>query len=495
MPNILEQQDLLKGLPDERLSMLMQSPTGDIPPFLVAAEAQRRQSIREQFSGGPQESVVDTLTKQLANVPQNIQAPAQQPPQMPQMPQMGGVAALQQGMRAGGYVRRYAPGGMVAPLQTRVQDIADQFGVTVDQAAEMLKNNPSLAGTTPEADYGTPPPITEMNREPSAPEMSVDLPNLTISPAELAVKQREANREAKYQEMDSYPGYGGSTAAVNKTPYQYGMTGDERRNMPTTAPRDPTGGKADTSTENQAKTDMTVDEYRAYLEKIYGTNAEDSEYIRAKLKELYAPDETSGWEKSQKWFAAAQAAIQPGQSDMQAAISALSALGGGYAQENADKRASQRDLAEALLRQEIADRQAKSESTRDIEKGVLDYRLSEEERDRSTRSATAERQLDAIKWQSQQAMEDAKILQSQVADYESDLNRHISDLRKNGFADDVAIASDPTVVALTKKINELNTKAQNAMLRARRYREAFAGATGSRSRVEFADGDTMGYLD
>jgi len=104
MPNIIEQQDLLKGLPDARLSMLMQNPTGDIPPFLVAAEAQRRQSIREQFSGGPQESVVDTLTKQLASVPQNIEAPMQTPPRMPPPQMQAGINALPQGMRRGGFV-------------------------------------------------------------------------------------------------------------------------------------------------------------------------------------------------------------------------------------------------------------------------------------------------------------------------------------------------------------------------------------------------------
>ena len=73
MPNIIEQQDLLKGLPDARLMTLLQKPVGDIPPFLVAAEAQRRQQIRQQFAGsGSKESGVDSLTKQLAGVPQNI---------------------------------------------------------------------------------------------------------------------------------------------------------------------------------------------------------------------------------------------------------------------------------------------------------------------------------------------------------------------------------------------------------------------------------------
>ncbi len=128
MPNILDQQNLLKGITDERLSSLLQNPIGVIPPFLVAAEAQRRQAIREQFSGQqPQESVVDTLTRQLAGVPQNIQSSAQ----APQAPQ--GIAAIpqqqeaqpqeaqpeQQTMNSGGYVQRYQDGSLVQTFRGR----------------------------------------------------------------------------------------------------------------------------------------------------------------------------------------------------------------------------------------------------------------------------------------------------------------------------------------------------------------------------------------
>ena len=101
MSNFIKQADLLKGLPDARIATLMQNPVGDIPPFLVAAEAQRRQAIRQQFAGdGNKESVVDTLKRQLSNVPQNIQAPMRTPPKMPppqMQPQMAGIGALPQG--------------------------------------------------------------------------------------------------------------------------------------------------------------------------------------------------------------------------------------------------------------------------------------------------------------------------------------------------------------------------------------------------------------
>jgi hypothetical protein len=389
MPNIIEQQDLLKGLPDNRLAMMMQNPTGDIPPFLVAAEAQRRQAIREQFSGGPQESVVDTLTKQLANVPQNVQAQPQTPPQMPppmMQPEMAGVAALQQqmpqqAMRRGGYVQRYQAAGLVNPLQTRVQDIATQFGVTVDQAAEMLRNNPSLGGGSSQP--GLPFRVTEENRETFANPVELNLPAITISPDELSDIQREERREAKYQEMDSAPGYGESVyanrSAIKTSPNSsMGMSfvGGVPTANPST-PSNPEAGKESTSGENKLK-GMTAAEVEKAFRDIYGTSSEDTEYMRQKLKELYSY-EPSSWEKAQKWFSAAQAAIQPGQNNWQATINALAALGGGMAEERSGQRASERELAEAMLKLEMADRAERRQAEQNIAKGMFDYRMSERE--------------------------------------------------------------------------------------------------------------------
>lgn len=128
MPNIIEQQDLLKGLPDTRLAMLLQNPVGDIPPFLVAAEAQRRQAIRQQFAGSEnKESVVDSLTKQIANVPQNIGAKTSPTEEVPDLKGIleknqeiqDQISSQQekdasQSMASGGIVRRFAGGGVAS---------------------------------------------------------------------------------------------------------------------------------------------------------------------------------------------------------------------------------------------------------------------------------------------------------------------------------------------------------------------------------------------
>lgn len=402
MPNIIEQQDLLKGLPDNRLAMMMQSPTGDIPPFLVAAEAQRRQAIRQQFAGGPQESVVDTLTKQLAGaVPQNIQSGPQQPPQMPppmMPPQMAGVAALQQqmpqqapqqAMRDGGMVRRYDVGGSVQssfynpqPGASAAEQMAQTYmflnpGMTYEEALQRAGVGQPLARPT----------VGELAAAQAGKGGVTGVGNYSV-----------LRRPSEAPTVDSYveEAATGSETSPQKMPIpstaSMGMSFTP--SVPTanpTAPRDPEAAKGGTSPQNKK---MTLDEYKRQLEGIYGVNAEDSEYIRGKLEELYG-DETSNWEKSQKWFAAAQAAMEPGQNNWQAAVNALSAFGGGMADERASERENQQALAEALLRYEMADMQERRKGEQAIAAGALEYQLAEQKDQEAREAAAYDRKLKA----------------------------------------------------------------------------------------------------
>lgn len=494
MPNIIEQQDLLKGLPDNRLAMMMQNPTGDIPPFLVAAEAQRRQSIRQQFSGGPQESVVDTLTKQMANVPQNIQAPAQMPPQMPppqmqqmpqQMPQQGaGVAALQgqqQAMRRGGMVQRYQDGSLVTPS---VQSMAA-----------------SITGMTPEEYMRQKEAERIAALGPGKAKYLLQNPTVPTTESEIAAQEFKAATEGPFSSFYSPQSvYEAAQAVTNpatpsRTPVITGMTAEERQMMqraptasPAFDPRDPSAGKKETSTNNQAKTDISVDEYKKYLEDIYGVRAEDSEYIRNKIKEMYSSEEPSGWESAQKWFAAAQAAIQPGQTNMQSAINALSTLGSGYAEERAAERASRRDMEEALLKQDIADRQAAGQSDRDIAKAVLDFKLAQEERDRAARSSAYEAQLGGYTKQADYAMKKAEMYARLSSQEQDKLDSLVSDLRKSGMVSEEEISRNPEVQRLLKRIGDINTLQQNALAESKLGMERYGEKTGSELSFETADG-------
>ena len=424
MPNIIEQQDLLKGLPDDRLATLMQNPTGDIPPFLVAAEAQRRQSIRAQFSGGPEESVVDTLTKQMANVPQNIQAPAQQPPQMPPPPQ-GGVADLQQGMRDGGYVRRYAAGALVTP--------------TVEELAS------SITGMTPEEYMRQREAERIAKLGPGKARYLLEHPTVPRTEAEIAAQEFKAATEGPFSGFYDPESVYEAARAVKKTttplstPTITGMTVDERKMMqrapvvtaaPAEQPRDPNAGQDDTS----------------YANKMAAREAE----LRKRQEELFGDTELSSWEKAQKWFAAAQAAVQPGQTDMQAAINALSAIGGGFAEEKA------------------AQRQAASEK----EKAMLQWDLARYEADRAAAAKAAEdrrkEQLGAYEFYADQAGGNVDAARVALSELSRDRKDYIASLPKDEFTGETKI--DPNDEYL-KNIEE----------QMRVFREMITGAVAQRS--------------
>ena len=358
MANIIEQQDLLKGLPDNRLAMLLQNPAGDIPPFLVAAEAQRRQSIRQQFAGSaPKESVVDSLTKQMANVPQNIQAPMKRPPMVPPTPQMAGVAALQQQqkmeqaaqnvqqpqqMRAGGMVRRYQFGGFIEPTAspTRVKDVAEQFGITVEEAAAMIKNNPDVAGGKPESSFGTPSPVKEFNSEPFARPMELDLPSITISQYDLAQKERDRLREAKYNEMDNYGGYTGKSPIGAK-----GMTAEEIA--------------GETQRLQQRLNKSGSPEPLGTEEPMPG---ETEDEFRARIEALYSGNEPSDWEKAQRWFAMSEQFLDPSRTTMQS----LAGAGRAFAEQSSRMSAAEREAnlsrEKALLEYDMMQRKSKQDA-------------------------------------------------------------------------------------------------------------------------------------
>lgn len=326
MPNIIEQQDLLKGLPDTRLAMLLQNPVADIPPFLVAAEAQRRQAIRQQFSASsPQESVVDSLTKQIANVPQNIQSSAQTPPNVPPTPQMQGVMALQQQqaiqqaaqqpqqMRAGGHVQRYQVGG------------------TVQQTGKVQPwwTIPDISGTIPNVTGWIGSKVS-------------DLASAITTPYSEMKEEREAEDtfDPKLPDVD--------LTKVNI---------DAKDKVPLTPSRDT--GKKDTSPENKSKS-------------IPEATVEDDE-IRSRLEELYGSQEPSSWEKAQRWFAMAEQFYDPSKTTGQ------SIAGAGRA------------FAEMTGEQSRAMRDAELEK----KKALLQYDVSELERQRSAAAEQARREYEA----------------------------------------------------------------------------------------------------
>ena len=77
MPNILQMQEILKSVPDQRLMQEMQQPTGRAPQFLVMTELQRRQKVRDEYQGRVQEeqtTVAEDMVRSAA--PQQVPMPS-----------------------------------------------------------------------------------------------------------------------------------------------------------------------------------------------------------------------------------------------------------------------------------------------------------------------------------------------------------------------------------------------------------------------------------
>jgi len=96
--NILEQEDLVKGAPDNLLLQEAQSPSGQLPQFLVVSEIQRRKQMRDRFSAQeqqPEQTVSDQIIAEASPQmpPQGIGA--LQPQMQPQIPPQAPVAAMQ----------------------------------------------------------------------------------------------------------------------------------------------------------------------------------------------------------------------------------------------------------------------------------------------------------------------------------------------------------------------------------------------------------------
>jgi len=62
--NILEQEDIIKGLPDDYLYAEAEQPSGQLPPFLVVSEIQRRTDMRERYEA-TQDQPQSTITQQI----------------------------------------------------------------------------------------------------------------------------------------------------------------------------------------------------------------------------------------------------------------------------------------------------------------------------------------------------------------------------------------------------------------------------------------------
>ena len=156
--NIFQQEDVIKGMPDQALMKEAQAPTGRIPQYLVVSEIQRRADMRKRFAGEqqsmPQSTVKDQIVSggivgvgQQRQAPQDgmmPQMPAAQPmpPQqpMPVPPQPMPQQMPQQAMSNGGVVRMFdGRGTPFTPQGSTLEELAESM---YDYERQKRKGNP-----------------------------------------------------------------------------------------------------------------------------------------------------------------------------------------------------------------------------------------------------------------------------------------------------------------------------------------------------------------
>jgi hypothetical protein len=179
MMNVLEQEDIIKGLPDQALMQEAQMPSGQVPQYLVVSEIQRRSDMRKRYKADqgqmPQGTVKDKVVQegimasmppqmspQMAMAPQMPQRMPQMPP--PQMPPQGIEQAMPPQMMAEGGIVKMAPGGSmpgagalygmqkeyVDPLIERAKVLAEMGVASFEDALAQLQreaqiNNPDYS--------------------------------------------------------------------------------------------------------------------------------------------------------------------------------------------------------------------------------------------------------------------------------------------------------------------------------------------------------------
>ena len=144
--NILEQEDIIKGLPDQALMKEAQAPSGQVPQYLVVSEIQRRSDMRKRFKEQQpqqegtvkdqvvQEGIMGMMPQMPPSMPMQPSAPPMMPPPMPQMPPPmpqgapspmppQNMAASPQMMSGGGIVRMANGGVSYAQKQQKIRDL------------------------------------------------------------------------------------------------------------------------------------------------------------------------------------------------------------------------------------------------------------------------------------------------------------------------------------------------------------------------------------
>ena len=144
--NILEAEDMVKGLPDQVLFQYAQNPPPQIPQFLAISEVQRRQDMRQRFQarqGGNEPTIKDQILQGgIASAggpppgggePPPMAPPDAAPPGAPMQQPMTGAPMPPMGMAEGGAVQGGTGvfyGGFTPSILNRPDQLQRRYGAS-----------------------------------------------------------------------------------------------------------------------------------------------------------------------------------------------------------------------------------------------------------------------------------------------------------------------------------------------------------------------------
>lgn len=212
--NILEQEDIIKGMPDSALQREARMPSGQVPQYLVVSEIQRRTDMRKKYEA-QQPQPQTTVAEQVVNegisglMPQPMQTPMAQPtqapmppaqppmaPMMPQRMKSGGITYMQEG----GETQEQAAARLLAEgfSPEEIKSILSQMsGSTIDT----MVGDMSLAGAPTPVTQGSIPYGMEFVESPRSDYMNL-IPSSTGMSDFSAISMVDINNP---EQMDMQP--------------------------------------------------------------------------------------------------------------------------------------------------------------------------------------------------------------------------------------------------------------------------------------------------
>lgn len=175
--NIVQLQDMLRGMPDDRLQSEMQTPSGSIPQYLVLSEIVRRDKARSSAAERPKTTVVEDMMNQA---------------------QMGGIGSIvgempmapEEGMQEAAPM--YADGGFISPADAMGRSGFAGYPQPPQKQPFQLSASPQSGGTmfTPNTNPApAPQPSFNLNQQPAADngiQQSANIPSFMQQPNEYS---------------------------------------------------------------------------------------------------------------------------------------------------------------------------------------------------------------------------------------------------------------------------------------------------------------------